>query len=136
MRLLPNWQALAETLRYEYDPIANYDRTETHTREVAREYSNTGSSTSSGTGSTTGSRNAYNSGWTDQDRANSTNSGSVSNSSSGDQSEAEDISIRAYGNIGVTTTQEMIEAQRRVVQFNLTQHIIDAFMRKFCLLIY
>lgn len=135
-RLLPNWQKLAETLNYEYDPIANYDRTETHTRSTERTYNSEGSSTSTGSGSTTGSRNAYNSGWADQDRALSTNSGTVANEQAGEQAEDEDISIRAYGNIGVTTTQQMIEEQRRVVAYNLTEAIIDAFKLKFCLLIY
>ena len=43
---------------------------------------------------------------------------------------------RAWGNIGVTTTQQMIEEQRRVVQFNLTNYIIDEFKKRFCILIY
>lgn len=43
---------------------------------------------------------------------------------------------RAWGNIGVTTTQQMIEEQRRVVQFNLTNYIIDDFIKRFCILIY
>lgn len=43
---------------------------------------------------------------------------------------------RIRGNIGVTTTQEMIEAQRDVVRFNLSDHIIESFKRRFCLLVY
>lgn len=42
----------------------------------------------------------------------------------------------ARGNIGVTTTQQMIDEERRVVQFNIIDHIIDDFKRRFCLLIY
>lgn len=41
-----------------------------------------------------------------------------------------------WGNIGVTTTQQMIDEQRRVVQFNLTDHIISDFKNRFCILIY
>lgn len=43
---------------------------------------------------------------------------------------------RLFGNIGVTTTQQMIEAERKVVQFNITNYIIDSFKGRFCILIY
>lgn len=43
---------------------------------------------------------------------------------------------RVWGNIGVTTTQQMIDEQRRIVQFNLTDHIIGDFKNRFCILIY
>ena len=44
--------------------------------------------------------------------------------------------LRTYGNIGVTTTQSMIEEQRRVVQFCIDDYIINSFKRKFCILVY
>ena len=37
----------------------------------------------------------------------------------------------ARGNIGVTTTQQMIEAERAVVQFNIYDYIAGAFCQKF-----
>lgn len=43
---------------------------------------------------------------------------------------------RMWGNIGVTTTQQMIAEQRDCVQFNISDYIIDDFKRRFCLLIY
>lgn len=43
---------------------------------------------------------------------------------------------RMWGNIGVTTTQQMIEEERRVSEFNITNYIIESFKRRFCLLIY
>lgn len=43
---------------------------------------------------------------------------------------------RMWGNIGVTTTQQMIEEERRVSEFNISDYIIDSFKRRFCLLIY
>lgn len=44
--------------------------------------------------------------------------------------------IRAFGNIGVTTTQQMIESQREVVMFNLYDLIIKQFAAEFLLLVY
>ena len=43
---------------------------------------------------------------------------------------------RIWGNVGITTTQQMIEEERRVTQFNIYDYIIESFKRRFCLLIY
>ena len=43
---------------------------------------------------------------------------------------------RMWGNIGVTTTQQMISEQRDIVKFNITDYIIENFKQRFCLLIY
>ena len=43
---------------------------------------------------------------------------------------------RMWGNIGVTTTQQMIDEERRVSEFNISNYIIDSFKRRFCLLVY
>lgn len=41
-----------------------------------------------------------------------------------------------YGNIGVTTTQQMIGAEREVVQFSVIEFIADDFKNEFCLSVY
>lgn len=41
-----------------------------------------------------------------------------------------------FGNIGVTTTQRMIEAEREVVQFSVIEFIADDFKNEFCLSVY
>ena len=45
-------------------------------------------------------------------------------------------SARMWGNVGVTTTQQMIEEERRVSEFNISDYIIESFKLRFCLLIY
>ena len=40
------------------------------------------------------------------------------------------------GNIGVTTTQQMIKEQREVVQFNIYDFILESFKKRFCLMVY
>lgn len=47
-----------------------------------------------------------------------------------------DYERKEYGNIGVTTTQAMIEAERNLVKFNIYDFIIDSFKARFCILIY
>ena len=44
--------------------------------------------------------------------------------------------LHAHGNIGVTTTQEMIEQERQIDRFNLYDIIIEDFKMRFCILIY
>ena len=43
---------------------------------------------------------------------------------------------RMFGNIGVMSTQQMIEQERKVSQFNVIDYIIDSFKKRFCILIY
>ena len=43
---------------------------------------------------------------------------------------------RIKGNIGVTTTQQMIAEEREIVKFNLENYIIQEFIQRFCILIY
>lgn len=44
--------------------------------------------------------------------------------------------LHAHGNIGVTTTQEMIREQRQIETFNLYDIIIEDFKMRFCILVY
>ena len=43
---------------------------------------------------------------------------------------------RIWGNVGVTTSQQMIEEERRVSQFNISDYIIESFIKRFCLMVY
>ena len=113
----PIWQELQKTKEYKYNPIFNKEgiETELETRDLK----------GTGTG-TTAVKGYNNTGWNEADKndAESTDKGTVE-------------IVRTYGgNIGVTMTQEMIEAQRKVVQFDVVQYIVDSFKRRFCLLIY
>lgn len=170
---LPVWTELQKTLEYEYNPIDNYDRTETVTEGIERSGSgsssrsgtNTGSGTgttetensssSSGTNTGTASNTAYNSdafadtaknvtsgSSTGSDEGSSTTTSSssetISETGETESSSSEDrtMTTRTRGNIGVTTTQQMIMAQREVVSFNLMDVIEDEFIAKFCLAVY
>lgn len=41
-----------------------------------------------------------------------------------------------YGNIGVTMTQQLIQEERKLVEFNIYDYIIRSFKKRFCLLLY
>lgn len=154
------WRQLYDTLFYEYNPIHNYDRVETETVDRKRNEMSSGKQMatnknkidSSGkdasmtteekryglnytagsvpTGEVVETPGTYNS---------STSSNSANNldtNNKRDEDENTDRTLRAYGNIGVTTTQQMIDEQRRVVQFNVVRHIVDDFKKQYCLLVY
>ena len=42
----------------------------------------------------------------------------------------------AFGNIGVTTTQQMIEQERKVLEFKIYDYIIKSFKLRFCITVY
>lgn len=44
--------------------------------------------------------------------------------------------LHAHGNIGVTTTQQMIEQERQIDLFNMYDIIIEDFKMRFCILVY
>ena len=46
------------------------------------------------------------------------------------------VSEHEFGNIGVTMSQQMIEAERELVKFNIYDHIIESFKQRFCILVY
>ena len=43
---------------------------------------------------------------------------------------------RAYGNIGVTTSQQMLEAELTISEWSLYDHLSDVFIREFCIPVY
>ena len=118
---LPVWNKLWKTMFLEYNPLWNVDA----------EITDTSSGSNSGTtgGTNTESVAGYNSA-TMVDHTKDTSSGS----SSGSWSETH--STRRTGNIGVTSSQELIERERAVDQFNIYKYIVDSFKKRFCILVY
>lgn len=112
----------------EYDPISNYDRHE----EWTDTDSGSGSGTSSGTSGSTveGTVSAYNVSTyspADKEVSSGTNSGSTTSSYS--NSKTHDGHL--YGNIGVTTNQQMIEAEYNLLKINLYNEMADIFLTEF-----
>lgn len=155
------WEELYKTTIQDYNPIYNYDRTEetTDTRSGTRKLSEDTRSNTKQNGDTsvtdTGSdrsehtlsadnSDSYEPGYKDvssrQDTqaSESSNRVDVTGDRAVDETTGETYShkLRAYGNIGVTTTQEMLEAQRKVVRYNIYNEIADSFKDEFCLYIY
>ena len=139
------WDAFDQT----YSPISNYDRNESWTDTG----SGTGSGSSSGTSSNTtsgttggtdeGTVSAFNvstyspkdkhtTSGTSSDTSSGTNSGQTSSSYSNSLSRTGHI----YGNIGVTTNQQMIQAELDLYKQNLYDELADVFIMEFCIPVY
>lgn len=77
---------------------------------------------------------------TQRNAGTSSNTGTVRNAGTDNRSTSDTGTIETsrteQGNIGVTTTQEMIKQEREVVQFNVMDYIINDFKRRFCLMVY
>lgn len=43
---------------------------------------------------------------------------------------------RTHGNIGITTSQQMLEEELKIARFNLIKKISDIFIKEFCVMLY
>lgn len=159
------WAKLLESMNFEYNPIDNYDRTETRTLtsqgtgsgtdggsdSYSASKQHTGQDTQSGQEQNTGKVTAFNSGTlTDKNQDTGTNSNTLNSTHTDTEtatnnygktkqetfSKSDSETIRAHGNIGVTTTMQMIKEQRDIVKFNLYDIITEEFKLRFCILVY
>lgn len=116
-----NWERMKKALDIEYDPLYNYDRTE--------EWSESEQSAGNDSGTVDNLRTSYDSEQLRQtDQANSRGSSEASLERS--------HKARMFGNIGVTTSQQMLEAEINVSTINLMDIISNEFRKEFCLLVY
>ena len=110
-------QKLFESQNYSYNPIHNYDRNSKISR-IAN---------SSSGGTLTDSQTAFNT-----DTFKDTGKRTSSETASGGETVTEETS----GNIGVTSTQQMLEQERQVALFKWYDIVSDDFINKFCVQIY
>lgn len=124
-------------LNVEYNPLENYDRIEEWTDAGTASATSGGASHNSTTGSSEDKKSAYDSSVYENDRLNSVNNNSNSdfnnNSTANNNSEHKG---RMHGNIGVTTSQQMLESELDIASWNIYEHIADLFVDEFCLQVY
>lgn len=107
------WEKLYDTMVVEYNPIWNVDATVIIDRDT------------SGQGNATDAVKGFNSDtWAESDKTDT------------DSWAVEDVTETRTGNIGVTTTQQMLEQERKIAEFNMINYIAQSFKQRFCLLIY
>ena len=115
------WRTLQTSTEFTYNPIENYDRKESYTN------TNKGAVSSNGTG--TSYATAFNSD-DDKKTGKSTSDGTTT------QDLTHTVEGNIHGNIGVTTTQQMIKSERDVANYSVYMVIVEDFKREFCVLVY
>lgn len=154
---MPIWEKLNATLYLEYNPIENYDRMEDieEKRVTDRTTSDTASGTNGETNAEERSENQTSlhdvsaenaSDYQPDSKDTVTGSGTSSYrrdiDTSSETSGTENItdtfthSNRTHGNIGVTTSQQMIQSERDLVRYSLIEEIAEDYRDAFCLDIY
>ena len=136
------WLNLWQTLLYKYNPIWNKDGRIVEESSGEGTTTNTGSYTDqkSGTDTIRDYVTGYDSNEYSPNGKTETEYGAglthtLNNMQS--KSVGENSTTRTEsGNIGVTTTQQMIREQREIVQFNMYSMITNSFKEQFCLMIY
>lgn len=122
---LESWSKMKATLDLKYNPLWNVDADITETENRNLKYTNKSS------GDSVGSVVGFNEdGFKDADKntansqGESTDNGTISHT------------IRRTGNIGVTSSQQLIAEERKLAEFVMMDYIINEFKQRFCLLIY
>lgn len=135
------WLDLYATMLYKYNPIWNKDGSYTETRTLSR--TDNGTASTSGSSAVDGDLKHNVTGYDTNSYAPNTqeltdNSATFSNAgeTSDSRAETESFTHTEAGNIGVTTTQQMIREQREIVEFNIYEQITQSFKRRFCIMVY
>lgn len=143
---LPVWTRVNNAINLEYNPIENYDRKEewTEGEEGNRAIERNSSGNSASTGEDESKHYVYGfntQGDVNQSRDTSENSNTVNTSGqeTGEETNSVDRehSGRVHGNIGVTTSQQMLQSELDIApKLNIVEYITQSFKQRFCLLIY
>lgn len=135
---LDNWQRISNALNETYDALYNYDRHEDVTRTWNQTDDKARTDTAGGHDTTTNRTAAF-----DGDELaragdstvayGGTASANELNKNNGTQTDK----IRAYGNIGVTTSQQMLQSEIDLRKNNnIYDIIISEFKKQFCVIVY
>ena len=143
---LPVWERMKKAIDLEYNPLENYDRieewTDAETNGRTAGTTSTGNSKIDRGGSQNHFVNGYNSGgqvMQSSDTDHSADTTNTSTSVSGHESGNRDATHhgRTHGNIGVTTSQQMLTAELALApRVNMYDVITRDFRNRFCLLVY
>lgn len=119
---LGQWQRLAKALQVEYEPLENFDRMEESTDNT--DTTNSGNSKSESIGKATG----FNS-----DSLVTTEGGESESSAKSNGNTVNTHTARLHGNIGVTTSQQMLQSEIDIRKYNWYNEVGKEFANRFTL---
>lgn len=146
---LPEWVEVYKTLLYKYNPLWNKDGVIKERRDIA--YNKTGNSTNTGTvgatGSSSGSTEHQVTGYdtvafspsakdvTAQSASQTTTNNLAASMAEGGTT-ADLFERTEQGNIGLTSSQELVRQSRELAAFNFYDYLLQAFKKQFCIMIW
>lgn len=135
------WSKLFASTLYKYNPIWNVDADVDHTNRVAGSDNRTVTHYNTITPNTTDEHSVqgFNSSqWASAEKDEHTGSvqdnGNVTDNNTDDHTTT--FHERRTGNIGVTTTQKMLQEEREIAEFSIINYITMSFKKRFCILVY
>lgn len=135
----------AEALKLEYNPIENYDRIEewnlVRNKHDSLEDDTKGASNVKNKTNNEGKVSAFDSSdYQPSEQSESDNESDSTNSSNlkhkGEEHEGTTHAGRIHGNVGVTTSQQMLQAEIDLARFNVINEITNLFMTELCICVY
>ena len=140
-RRLHAWQRMVQALYEEYNPLWNKDGTITETRQRAGNASESGNVSDSSNSSTEDIHavQGYNAAqWqnAEKDTGESSITSNTDSTRSRNENETETVTRTESGNIGVTMSQAMLEAELNIRKKDIYTIIAEEFKERFCLMVY
>lgn len=132
------WDKLVASMNFEYNPIWNKDgvRIHTETEDKSSERDETVADSTASTSNNFGAGFNTTSGLTNRERDTVQNSGQVKTDDDLKESTKRESKDVEQGNIGVTSTQQLIKEEREVADINIYSIIAKDFKHKFCIQVY
>lgn len=126
-----------KALQVEYNPLENYDRIEEWTDTGTASGNATSISGGNSFGSVEDKRSAFDSNTYQNNALNTNTSHTDSNITSNTDNQNENKHTgRLHGNIGVTTSQQMLQSELDIAKWNIYEQITDLFISEFIILVY
>lgn len=148
------WDRLNKAFNEEYNPLWNVDEDTTETRNINREGNDTRNDnrnigfngTNNSNSNTINKKAGYNSNVLENDNSSDTNINTKDNNTTTDNLKStgtnkeniiEVFNRKRGGNIGVTMSQQLLEAELETrPKLNIYKYISNSFKERFCLMIY
>lgn len=136
--MLTGWTRFWNVVNEQYDPLYNYNMNEEVKEDVSGTNTGTVSDSGTNTGTVTNAKTAYNSDAFEDaeqrtDDLHNTNTRTDDLKNTGKRV----MTTKRSGNIGVTTSQQMLEAELEITRkINFYKEIARDFKEKYCVLIY
>ena len=118
-RRVHSWERMAKALFEDYNPLHNFDRYEDSTYDE--------NTASSGSANSVNTVNGYN-GDAEHDKKNT--------SGKSETRRGNKHTAHLYGNIGVTTSAQMLEGELEIRKQDLISIIVREFKENFCIMVY